>query len=71
MMHIMRYPEGHKEPVRARIVQAAAFALRAKGLDGVSIPALMKNVGLTHGTFYAHFENRDALVAKAVRAHHP
>jgi TetR/AcrR family transcriptional repressor of nem operon len=64
----MRYPEGHKEEVRKRLVQAASSALRRDGIDGVSIPALMKKVGLTHGGFYAHFKNRDALVAAAVDA---
>jgi TetR/AcrR family transcriptional repressor of nem operon len=64
----MRYPEGHKEEVRARIIAHAARALRRSGLDGVSIPALMKEVGLTHGGFYAHFKDRNALVAEAVEA---
>ncbi len=67
-MVIMRYPESHKQAVRERIVGAAARALRAHGLEGVSIPALMKQVGLTHGGFYAHFDDRDELVAEAVRA---
>lgn len=64
----MRYPEGHKETVRAAIVKNAARALRRDGLAGVSIPALMKKAGLTHGGFYTHFKNRDALVAAAVLA---
>jgi TetR/AcrR family transcriptional regulator, transcriptional repressor for nem operon len=63
----MRYPEEHKQSVRARIVEAASRALRKAGLDGVSIPTLMKKAGLTHGGFYAHFEDRDELVAEAVR----
>ncbi len=64
----MRYPEGHKEKVRASIVASAARALRRDGLDGVSIPELMKEAGLTHGGFYGHFKNRDQLVAEAVMA---
>ena len=64
----MRYPEGHKEEVRGIIVQAAASALRREGLQGISIPALMKKAGLTHGGFYAHFKSRDELVAEAVLA---
>lgn len=68
MMVIMRYPKGHKDAVRARIVTAAAAALRRHGIDGISIPALMQQVGLTHGGFYAHFPNRDSLVAAAVTA---
>jgi TetR/AcrR family transcriptional repressor of nem operon len=66
MMGIMRYPEGHKEAVKDRIIQAASRALRRHGLEGVSIPALMKDAGMTHGGFYTHFKNRDELVAEAV-----
>jgi TetR/AcrR family transcriptional regulator, transcriptional repressor for nem operon len=66
MMVIMRYPDGHKEAVKERIVRAASRALRRHGLEGVSIPALMKQAGLTHGAFYTHFKNRDELVAEAV-----
>ena len=68
IMSIMRYPEGHKDDVRARIVDAASRALRRHGIDGVSIPALMKQAGLTHGGFYTHFESRDELVADAIVA---
>jgi TetR/AcrR family transcriptional regulator, transcriptional repressor for nem operon len=64
----MRYPEGHKAEVHASIVANAARALRRRGLSGVSIPELMKQAGLTHGGFYAHFKNRDQLVAEAVMA---
>jgi TetR/AcrR family transcriptional repressor of nem operon len=64
----MRYPESHKETVRARIIEAASRALRAEGLDGVSIPKLMKLVGLSHGGFYVHFRDRDELVAEALMA---
>ena len=68
MMTIMRYAEGHKQAVHETIVSAAAKALRQKGISGVGIPTLMKAVGLTHGGFYAHFRDRDALVAEAIRA---
>lgn len=62
----MRYPAGHKEAVRTAIVAHASPALRRDGIHGVSIPALMKRVGLTHGGFYAHFADRDELVAEAI-----
>jgi TetR/AcrR family transcriptional repressor of nem operon len=62
----MRYTDEHKAAVRAKIVAQASAALRKAGLNGVSIPALMKRAGLTHGGFYAHFEDRDELVAEAV-----
>jgi len=63
----MRYADGHKEDVHARIVKAAACALRQDGIGAVSIPKLMKLAGLTHGGFYGHFKDRDDLVAEAVR----
>jgi TetR/AcrR family transcriptional repressor of nem operon len=62
----MRYPAKHKAEIRERIVAEAARALREEGLDAVSVPRLMQRVGLTHGGFYNHFEDRDALVAEAV-----
>lgn len=67
-MSIMRYPEGHKDEVRQRIVRAASEALRRSGLSKVSIPDLMKRAGLTHGGFYGYFSDRDTLVAEAIRA---
>ncbi len=68
MTLIMRYPEGHKAQVKQRIVQEASRALRKSGLAGISIPSLMKKAGLTHGGFYAHFRDRDELVAQAIRS---
>jgi TetR/AcrR family transcriptional repressor of nem operon len=62
----MRYPEDHKERVRARIIAAASRALRRDGIDAVAIPKLMTSVGLTHGGFYVHFRDRDDLVAQAI-----
>jgi AcrR family transcriptional regulator len=62
----MRYSDEHKDAVRRRIIETASRALRLAGLDGVSIPAVMKKAGLTHGGFYGHFSDRDALVAEAV-----
>lgn len=56
----------HKERTRARILDEAAQALRAQGTEGVSVAALMKRAGLTHGGFYAHFASRDDLVAHAI-----
>jgi len=64
----MRYPQSHKQAVRARILEAAAEELRRHGLSGIGIPALMRRAGLTHGAFYAHFPSRESLVAEAIRA---
>ncbi|PZP34630.1 MAG: TetR family transcriptional regulator [Roseateles depolymerans] len=56
-----------KELSHERIVDAAARALSVSGLQGVGVADVMKQAGLTHGGFYAHFESRDALLAEAVQ----
>ena len=61
----MRYSKEHKIETHARIVTKAATRLREKGLHGVGVADLMKDAGLTHGGFYAHFESREALVIEA------
>jgi TetR/AcrR family transcriptional repressor of nem operon len=62
----MRYSDTHKQETRRQVVRAAAAAVRAKGPDGVGVAEIMAEVGLTHGGFYAHFPNKQALVAAAV-----
>ncbi len=64
----MPYTKEHKARTRARIVRAAAEAFRRKGVHAVGIPQLMGEAGLTHGGFYAHFPNKEALVAEACTA---
>jgi AcrR family transcriptional regulator len=58
-------PHSKKEETRSRIVRAAARAIRRHGYEGVGVAGVMKEAGLTHGGFYAHFESRDALLAAA------
>ena len=62
----MRYDVEHKTRTRRRIVRNASRQLRAKGLNGPGVAALMKASGLTHGGFYKHFGSRDDLVAEAI-----
>ena len=54
-----------KEQTRERILRAAARAIRRHGYEGVGVAEVMKDAGLTHGGFYAHFASRDALLAAA------
>ncbi|HEX9467927.1 MAG TPA: TetR/AcrR family transcriptional regulator [Bradyrhizobium sp.] len=61
----MRYSREHKLETHARIVRKAAVRLREKGAHGVGVADLMKDAGLTHGGFYAHFDSREALVIEA------
>ena len=61
----MRYSKEHKLETRARIVKRASMRLREKGAHGIGVADLMKDAGLTHGGFYAHFDSREALVIEA------
>jgi TetR/AcrR family transcriptional regulator, transcriptional repressor for nem operon len=61
----MRYSREHKFETHARIVKKASVRLREKGAHGVGVADLMKDAGLTHGGFYAHFDSREALVIEA------
>jgi TetR/AcrR family transcriptional regulator, transcriptional repressor for nem operon len=61
----MRYSREHKQETHARIVRKASIRLREKGAHGIGVADLMKEAGLTHGGFYAHFDSRDALVIEA------
>ena len=61
----MRYSREHKLETHARIVKKASVRLRERGAHGIGVADLMKDAGLTHGGFYAHFDSRDALVIEA------
>jgi AcrR family transcriptional regulator len=71
MMTIMRErsnkppAQSRKEATHERIVDVAARAIRRSGYDGTGVADIMKEAGLTHGGFYAHFASRDALLAEA------
>ena len=55
-----------KAAARNRILTAAARAVRDHGAEGVGVAAVMREAGLTHGTFYAHFASKEDLVAQAI-----
>src|SRR5205085_10826518 len=70
MMNIMRDGKANpraaaKEASHERIVAAAARAIRRSGYDGTGVADIMKEAGLTHGAFYAHFDSREAMLAEA------
>ncbi|MBJ7412000.1 MAG: TetR/AcrR family transcriptional regulator [Phenylobacterium sp.] len=62
----MRYSDTHKQETRDKVLKAAAKAVRAKGPDGVGVAEIMAEAGLTHGGFYAHFPNKEALIVAAI-----
>jgi TetR/AcrR family transcriptional regulator, transcriptional repressor for nem operon len=70
MIYIMRNTNSNvrtaaKEASHERIVSAAARAIRRSGYDGTGVADIMKEAGLTHGAFYAHFPSREAMLAEA------
>ena len=60
-----RAARGRKEATHERIVEAAARAIRRSGYNGTGVADIMKDAGLTHGGFYAHFDSREAMLAEA------
>ena len=54
-----------KEASHERIVSVAARAIRRSGYGGTGVADIMKEAGLTHGAFYAHFASREAMLAEA------
>lgn len=62
----MKHPNpNRKEATHERIVEAASRAIRRSGYGGTSVPDIMRDAGLTHGGFYAHFDSREAMLAEA------
>ena len=64
-------PMGHSKASKAethtRLVAAAAARFKERGIDGISLADLMKDLKLTHGGFYKHFNSRDELVTEALQ----
>ena len=70
MMSIMRKTNPHpraaaKDATHERIVSVASRAIRRSGYAGTGVADIMKEAGLTHGAFYAHFASREAMLAEA------
>lgn len=64
----MPYTKDHKKTTRKNILNSAITLFSSKGFDQVSIDQLMQHAGLTRGAFYAHFESKEAVYAKAIIA---
>lgn len=62
----MRVSNEEKQRSRARILAAASRAFREHGLEGASLSDIMRDAGMTHGGFYKHFADKDALVEAAL-----
>jgi len=63
----MGHSKASKADTHARLVAAAAARFKERGIDGISLADLMKDLKLTHGGFYKHFNSRDELVTEALQ----
>lgn len=63
----MRYRPEHRADIHQKIVKDASRRLRAEGLTGAAVSAVMRDVGLTPGGFYKHFRSKDGLVVESLR----
>lgn len=63
----MRYRPEHKAETHQKIVKDASRRVRAEGLNGAAVAAVMRDTGLTHGGFYKHFESKDDLLLESLR----
>ena len=62
----MRYRPEHKAEIHQKIVNDASRRVRAEGLTGAAVSAVMRDAGLTHGGFYKHFGSKDELLLESL-----
>lgn len=62
----MRYTAEHKEETRQKILKTAARRFRETG-GAIGIADLMRELDLTHGGFYRHFDSKDQLFGESLR----
>jgi TetR/AcrR family transcriptional repressor of nem operon len=62
----MRYRPEHKAEIHRKIVNDASRRVRAEGLTGAGVSAVMRDAGLTHGGFYKHFVSKDELLLESL-----
>lgn len=62
----MRYPAEQKSETHEKILTVAARSFREHGSDINGIGKVMKELGLTKGGFYRHFDSKGDLYAEAV-----
>ncbi|MGD1095227.1 MAG: TetR/AcrR family transcriptional regulator [Bryobacteraceae bacterium] len=62
----MRYRSEHKAEIHQKIVKDSSRRVRAEGITGAAVSAVMRDAGLTHGGFYKHFESKDELLMESL-----
>jgi TetR/AcrR family transcriptional regulator, transcriptional repressor for nem operon len=67
ILFVMRYRPEHKIETHEKIVKDASRRVRAEGLNGAAVAAVMRDAGLTHGGFYKHFASKDELLIESLK----
>jgi TetR/AcrR family transcriptional repressor of nem operon len=62
----MRYKPEHKAEIHQKLVNDASRRIRAEGLTGAVVSAVMRDAGLTHGGFYKHFASKNELLIESL-----
>ena len=62
----MPYTRQHKRESRQRILESAARCFLYQGYERTGINEIMREAGMTHGAFYAHFSSKSELYDKAI-----
>src|SRR5258708_7530659 len=62
----MRYRHEHKVEIHQKIVKDASRRVRAEGITGAAVSAVMRDAGLTHGGLYKHFGSKDELLMESL-----
>jgi len=58
---VRKYREEYKDEARKRIIAAALDVAKKKGYQAMTIDEIAREVGVTKGTLYLYFENKDDL----------
>ncbi|MGI8633546.1 MAG: TetR family transcriptional regulator, partial [Solirubrobacterales bacterium] len=58
-----------EDPIRAKLVSAAAEVFAEKGYDGAGVAKIARRVGCTTGVIYGRFTGKAALLLAAIEAH--
>jgi AcrR family transcriptional regulator len=58
---VSKFRERYRDDLRRTILDAAREAFAAGGYDSVSMRGLAEAVGLTHGSLYAYFKDKDEI----------
>jgi TetR/AcrR family transcriptional repressor of nem operon len=64
----MRYPKDHKKQVRKQLLLDSGSHAKVHGFAASGVDALAGAAGLTTGSLYKHFDNKDALFSALITA---